>query len=76
MLGEYAYLLAPGGLLYTITDVKQLADWMQLHTSQHPCFERVPEESLVRGGGGRAPGRGRGREGGLKQQQQRFVLPD
>lgn len=52
MLGEYAYLLAPGGLLYTITDVKQLADWMQLHTSQHPCFERVPEESLVRAGEG------------------------
>lgn len=28
LLAEYAYLLAPGGLLYTITDVEDLGNWM------------------------------------------------
>ena len=27
LLAEYAYLLAPGGILYTITDVEALGDW-------------------------------------------------
>ena len=27
LLAEYAYLLRPGGLLYTITDVEDLGDW-------------------------------------------------
>ena len=28
LITEYAYLLAPGGMLYTITDVQELGDWM------------------------------------------------
>jgi tRNA G46 methylase TrmB len=28
LITEYAYFLAPGGMLYTITDVKDLGDWM------------------------------------------------
>jgi tRNA (guanine-N7-)-methyltransferase len=28
LLTEYAYLLAPGALLYTITDVQELGEWM------------------------------------------------
>ena len=28
LLDEYAFLLQPGGILYTITDVEDLADWM------------------------------------------------
>ena len=28
-LADYAYLLAPGGLLYTITDVPELGAWMR-----------------------------------------------
>ena len=28
LITEYAYLLAPGGMLYTITDVKDLGTWM------------------------------------------------
>ncbi len=28
-LADYAYLLAPGGILYTITDVPELGQWMR-----------------------------------------------
>ncbi|KAJ3105935.1 tRNA (guanine-N(7)-)-methyltransferase (tRNA(m7G46)-methyltransferase) [Phlyctochytrium planicorne] len=28
LLGEYAYVLKIGGILYTVTDVKDLHDWM------------------------------------------------
>lgn len=28
LITEYAYLMAPGGMLYTITDVKELGEWM------------------------------------------------
>ena len=28
LITEYAYFLAPGGMLYTITDVKDLGTWM------------------------------------------------
>lgn len=28
-LADYAYLLAPGGMLYTITDVPELGAWMR-----------------------------------------------
>lgn len=30
LLAEYAYCLAPGGLLYTATDVPELAEWMKV----------------------------------------------
>ncbi|POR34262.1 tRNA (guanine-N(7)-)-methyltransferase [Tolypocladium paradoxum] len=41
---EYAFVLRPGGIAYTITDVEALHDWMVDHFSAHPSFERVPEE--------------------------------
>lgn len=41
---EYAYSLRPGGIVYTITDVEDLHDWMVQHFSAHPSFEIVPEE--------------------------------
>lgn len=41
---EYAYVLRPGGIVYTITDVKDLHEWMVSHFDAHPAFERVPEE--------------------------------
>jgi len=47
-LNEYAHFLAPGGILYTITDVKDLHDWMAQHGTAHACFARIPEEELVR----------------------------
>jgi tRNA (guanine-N7-)-methyltransferase len=38
---EYAYVLKPGAVVYTITDVKDLHDWMKGHFEKHPSFERV-----------------------------------
>lgn len=46
LISEYAYVLSKGGLLYTITDVKDLGDWMQKHLDESPMFERVSEEEL------------------------------
>jgi tRNA (guanine-N7-)-methyltransferase len=41
---EYAYVVRPGGIVYTITDVEDLHNWMVSHFDAHPSFERVPEE--------------------------------
>ncbi len=41
---EYAYVLRPGGIVYTITDVPDLHEWMVQHFEAHPSFERVSEE--------------------------------
>lgn len=41
---EYAYVLRPGGIVYTITDVEDLHLWMVEHFDKHPSFERVPGE--------------------------------
>ena len=46
LLAEYAYVLGEGGLLYTITDVKELADWMAAHLSSHPLFQRLDQKEL------------------------------
>ncbi|PRW57644.1 Cilia- and flagella-associated 57 [Chlorella sorokiniana] len=46
LLAEYAYLLRPGGLLYTITDVEDLGNWQRDKLEAHPLFERVSEEEL------------------------------
>lgn len=41
---EYAYVVRPGGLIYTITDVEDLHRWMVQHFEAHLSFERVPED--------------------------------
>ena len=41
---EYAFVLRPGGIVYTITDVEALHEWMVRHFDAHPSFERVPDE--------------------------------
>ncbi|EAT77630.2 hypothetical protein SNOG_15087 [Parastagonospora nodorum SN15] len=41
---EYAYVLRPGGVVYTITDVKDLHEWMVGHFEKHPSFERCEKE--------------------------------
>ena len=41
---EYAYVLKPGGIVYTITDVEDLHNWMVLHFEQHPSFLRIAKE--------------------------------
>lgn len=47
LLSEYAYAMQDGGLFYTITDVRDLHDWMVEHLEAHPLFKRVEEEQLV-----------------------------
>ncbi|KAF3928850.1 hypothetical protein ABW20_dc0101576 [Dactylellina cionopaga] len=44
LLAEYAYILRPGGIIYTITDVENLHLWMAKHLEEHPMFERLAEE--------------------------------
>ncbi|KAI6379418.1 tRNA (guanine-N(7)-)-methyltransferase (tRNA(m7G46)-methyltransferase) [Pyricularia grisea] len=42
---EYAFVLRPGsGVVYTITDVKDLHEWMVEHLEAHPLFERIGDE--------------------------------
>lgn len=48
LLAEYAYVLAEGGIVYTVTDVKELNEWMVQHFVDHPLFEIIPEEQMVR----------------------------
>jgi len=52
LLAEYAYILRPGGIIYTITDVRDLHDWMKAHLDAFPLFEATSEEDL------RAEGKG------------------
>ncbi|OCF39012.1 tRNA (guanine-N(7)-)-methyltransferase [Kwoniella heveanensis CBS 569] len=46
LLAEYAYVLRPGGILYTVTDVKDLHEWMASHLNAHPLFDPIPTEDL------------------------------
>lgn len=34
-------------MLYTITDVRDLNEWMVAHLDGFPLFERIPDEELV-----------------------------
>ncbi|XP_054715468.1 tRNA (guanine-N(7)-)-methyltransferase-like [Uloborus diversus] len=47
LLSEYAFVLKTGGIVYTITDVKELHDWMVKHLDEHPLFKRISDEKLV-----------------------------
>ena len=46
-LDYYAYAIREGGILYTITDVKDLHVWMKQHLDEHPLFERIPDEEMA-----------------------------
>ncbi|KAF6207269.1 hypothetical protein GE061_018510 [Apolygus lucorum] len=46
LLAEYAYVLAEGGIVYTVTDVEELHLWMVKHISEHPLFEKIEERDL------------------------------
>jgi tRNA (guanine-N7-)-methyltransferase len=46
LLAEYAYVIRPGGLLYTATDVHELHEWMVRHISAHPMFRQLTDEEL------------------------------
>lgn len=47
LLSEYAYVLRPGGRLYTVTDVPDLHEWIKLHLDAHPLFKRLSDEELA-----------------------------
>ncbi|KAI9094421.1 hypothetical protein DFS34DRAFT_716910 [Phlyctochytrium arcticum] len=44
LLAEYAYVLRPDGILYTVTDVRDLHEWMVKHLDEHPLFVRLSKE--------------------------------
>ncbi|XP_058092724.1 tRNA (guanine-N(7)-)-methyltransferase [Magnolia sinica] len=46
LLDEYAYALQVGGIIYTITDVEELGEWMRSCLEDHPLFEAIAEEEL------------------------------
>ena len=46
LLAEYAYVLRPGGIVYTITDVEELHEWIKSHFEAFPLFESISEEDL------------------------------
>lgn len=46
LLAEYAFVLRPGGLVYIITDVHDLFEWMESHLAAHPLFERLSEAEM------------------------------
>jgi len=46
LLTEYSYVLRPGGFIYTITDVKDLHEWIVKHMAEHPLYERVEDNEL------------------------------
>lgn len=46
LLAEYAFVLREGGIVYTITDVKELHDWMVEHFENFPLFKRMTDEEL------------------------------
>ena len=46
LCAEYAYALRDGGLLYAITDVAELMEWMVSHLTASPLFERLPNAAL------------------------------
>ncbi|KAL8629432.1 hypothetical protein Q9189_004882 [Teloschistes chrysophthalmus] len=41
---EYAFVMKPGGIVYTITDVEDLHKWMAQHFEEHPSFQRVGKD--------------------------------
>ncbi|KAG8853934.1 tRNA (guanine-N(7)-)-methyltransferase (tRNA(m7G46)-methyltransferase) [Tulasnella sp. 330] len=47
LLAEYAYVLRPGGIVYTITDVEELHLWMVKHLDAFPLFARISDEELA-----------------------------
>ncbi len=46
LLAEYAFVMAEGGMVYTITDVHDLHLWMVEKLEGHPLFKRVSEEEM------------------------------
>lgn len=37
-------MLRPGGIVYTITDVRDLHEWMVKYLTAFPLFQRIPDD--------------------------------
>lgn len=48
LVAEYAFVLKVGGVLYTITDVAELGEWITSHMDAHPLFQKLSKEEMVR----------------------------
>lgn len=46
LVQEYAHLLEVGGLIYTVSDVPELEDWMIKCLDDSPLFVRLTEEEI------------------------------
>uniref|UniRef100_A0A7S0ZE40 tRNA (guanine-N(7)-)-methyltransferase n=1 Tax=Timspurckia oligopyrenoides TaxID=708627 RepID=A0A7S0ZE40_9RHOD len=46
LLAEYAYIMAPHGLLYIVTDVEELYQWMTNRIDAFSQFQRVGKEEI------------------------------
>ncbi|KAF9660604.1 hypothetical protein SADUNF_Sadunf18G0002900 [Salix dunnii] len=46
LLDEYAHVHEVGGIIYTITDVEELGEWMKTCLDNHPMFEALTEQEL------------------------------
>lgn len=46
LLDEYAYVMQLGGIIYTVTDVEELGEWMKFCLEKHPLFEPVGEDEI------------------------------
>ncbi|KAF2447455.1 hypothetical protein P171DRAFT_354269 [Karstenula rhodostoma CBS 690.94] len=49
LCSEYAYVMKPGGYVYTITDVRDLHEWMVGHFAGHASWARVEGSELAEG---------------------------
>lgn len=47
LTAEYAYVLREGGVVYTITDVEDLHEWMRGHFENCPLFQALTEKELA-----------------------------
>lgn len=47
LLDEYAYVLSNEARVYTVTDVKDLYEWIVQHFTEHPLFERLTDFEMV-----------------------------
>lgn len=46
LLDVYAYALRVGGIIYTITDVEEVWEWMNACLEGHPMFETLTQKDL------------------------------
>ena len=46
LTAEYAYILRPGGIVYTITDVRDLHEWMARYFDDSVLFQRIGDDEM------------------------------